>query len=80
MTRYANRWTALLAWVALMGIVWAIFVPRGLSVSTFTMVVLTGPLAMLTLSAVWATHQPSPPLGDTGAPAAVANAGPSERT
>ncbi len=79
MTRYANRWTALLAWAALMGIVWAVFVPRGLSVGTFTMLVLTGPLAMLTMSAVWATHRPSPSLGNTGAPAAAANAVPSVR-
>jgi hypothetical protein len=79
MTRYGNRWTALLAWAALMGIVWAIFVPRGLSVSTFTMLVLTGPLAMLTLSAVWATHRPSPPLGDSGAPTAAAEAAASGR-
>ncbi len=47
MTRYVNRWTGLLAWAALMGIVWAIFVPRGLSVGTFTLLGLTGPLALL---------------------------------
>jgi hypothetical protein len=79
MTRYANRWTALLAWAALMGIVWAIFVPRGLSVGTFTMLVLTGPLALLTGTAVWATHRPSAPLGDTGAPTTVAEAAASGR-
>jgi hypothetical protein len=79
MTRYANRWTALLAWAALMGIVWAIFVPRGLSVGTFTLLALTGPLALLTGSAVWGAHRPSPALGDTGAPIAVAEAAASGR-
>ena len=63
MIRYANRWTALLAWAALMGIVWAIFVPRGLSVGTFTLLALTGPLAMLAGSAMWGARRPSPSLG-----------------
>lgn len=73
MTRYANRWTGLLAWAALMGIVWAIFVPRGLSVGTFTLLGLTGPLALLAGSAVWTAHRPSPSVGQTrvGADAAA---------
>ena len=74
MTRYTNRRTALLAWAALMSIVWALFVPRGLSVGTFTLLVLTGPLALLTGSAVWEGHRPSPSLEDTGTPTAVAEA------
>jgi hypothetical protein len=74
MTRYANRWTALLAWAALMGIVWTIFVPRGLSVGTFTLLALTGPLALLTGSAVWGAHRPSPSLGNTAAPIDAAEA------
>ncbi|MBP1635142.1 MAG: hypothetical protein H6Q10_1716, partial [Acidobacteria bacterium] len=32
------------AWVALMGIVWALFVPGRLSVGTFTLLSLSGPL------------------------------------
>jgi hypothetical protein len=64
-TRYANYWAALLAWAALMGIVWAVFVPRGLSGGTFTLLALTGPLALLTGSAVWEAHRPSPSLGQT---------------
>lgn len=79
MTRYANRWTALLAWAALMGIVWAIFVPRGLSVGTFTLLTLTGPLALLTGSAVWGAHRPSPWLGQIGVRSDVAEAAASVR-
>ena len=63
MTRYVNRTTALLAWAALMGVVWAVFVPRGLSVGAFTLLALTGPLALLTGSAVWGAHRPSPSPG-----------------
>ena len=79
MTKSANLRTALLAWAVLMGIVWAIFVPRGLSVGTFTLLVLSGPLALLTGSAVWGAHRPAPSLGDTGAAAAVAEAAASVR-
>jgi hypothetical protein len=79
MTRYTNRRTALLAWAVLMGIVWAIFVPRGLSVGTFTLLVLTGPLALLTGSAVWGAHRASPTLGDTGTSTAVAQTAQSVR-
>jgi hypothetical protein len=74
MTRYANRRTALLAWAALMGIVWAFFVPQGLSGGTFTLLALTGPLVLLTGSAVWGAHRPSPSLGQTGVGTAVADA------
>jgi len=78
MTRYANRWTALLAWAALMGIVWALFVPGGVSGMTFTLLALTGPIVLLVGSAMWAARQPTPSLGQagvlaglTGAPAPV---------
>jgi hypothetical protein len=35
------------AWAALMLIVWALFVPRGLPVDTFTLLALTGPLVLI---------------------------------
>jgi hypothetical protein len=35
---------------------------------------LTGPLALLTGSAVWGAHRPSPALGETGVGTAVAEA------
>jgi hypothetical protein len=62
-----------------MSIVWAIFVPRGLSVGTFTLLALTGPLALLTGSAVLGAHRPSPSLGQTGVRIGVAEAAPSVR-
>ena len=60
MTRYVNRWTALLGWTALMAIVWALFVPKGLSVGTFTLLSLTGPILLLSASALWRVQRPSP--------------------
>jgi hypothetical protein len=59
MTRYVNRWTALFGWTTLMSIVWALFVPRGLSVLTFTMLGLTGPLVLVAGSALWRAQRPS---------------------
>jgi hypothetical protein len=35
------------AWLALMGIVWALFVPKGLSVGTFSLFGIAGPLALI---------------------------------
>jgi hypothetical protein len=35
------------AWLVLMAIVWALFVPKGLSVGTFTLFTLAAPLALL---------------------------------
>jgi len=63
MTRYVNRWTALLAWAALTGIVWASFVPRGLSVGTFILLALSGPIVLVTLTGLWGALRPSPSVG-----------------
>jgi hypothetical protein len=46
------------AWVALMGIVWALFVPGRLSVGTFTLLSLSGPLL---LTAAWMLQSANPP-------------------
>jgi phosphoglycerol transferase MdoB-like AlkP superfamily enzyme len=59
MTRYIYRWTALLGWTALMAIVWALFVPRGLSATTFTLLSLTGPLVLVAGSALWRAQRPA---------------------
>jgi hypothetical protein len=60
MITYVNRWTAVLGWTALMSIVWALFVPKGLSAGTFTMLTLTGPLLLVSGRALWSAQRPSP--------------------
>lgn len=60
MTRFVNRWTALLAWTALMSIVWALFVPRVLSTNTFTLMSVTGLLMLFAGSVLWRTQRPAP--------------------
>jgi len=60
MTRYLNRWPALFGWTALMAIVWALFVPRGLSIRTFTLLGLTGPLVLVAAQVLWRAQRPSP--------------------
>ncbi len=63
MTRYLNRWTAICAWLVLMGVVWALFVPGTLSVASFSVLVLTGPLVVIVLSMLWRSQQPAPSIG-----------------
>jgi hypothetical protein len=60
MTRYVNRWTAMFGWVALMAIVWTLFVPKGLSAGSFTLLLLTGPVLLISASVLWGAHRPSP--------------------
>jgi len=63
MTRHVNRWLILLGWTALMAIVWALFVPKGLSVGTFLWLSLTGPLTLVCGSMLWRAQRPSPSVG-----------------
>ena len=60
MIRYVNRWIALFGWTALMAIVWTLFVPRGLSVSSFALLSLTGLLVLIFGLALWRAQRPSP--------------------
>jgi len=60
MIRYVNHWTALFGWTALMAIVWTLFVPRGLSATTFTLLGVTTLLLLISGSALWRAQQPSP--------------------
>ena len=59
MTRHLV-WTASCAWVVLMGIVWSLFVPKGLTVETFSLLVVSGPVLLAAASALWKTHSPEP--------------------
>ncbi len=63
MTGYLNRWTALCAWVVLMGVVWVFFVPGAVSVSSFSVLAVTGPLLVFVLSVLWRSQQPAPSAG-----------------
>ncbi len=63
MTRYLNGWTALCAWVVLMGVVWVSFVPGAVSVSSFAVIAVTGPLLVVVLSMLWRSQQPEPSAG-----------------
>jgi len=50
-----------------MGIVWALFVPRGVSVTSFTLLSLTGASFMVAASALWSAHKPTPSIRQTRA-------------
>jgi hypothetical protein len=60
MTRFLNRGIVLLGWTALMAIVWFLFVPRGLSVTSFILLALSGPLVLVLGQALWRGQQPAP--------------------
>jgi len=62
MKAYVNRWTAVVAWVILMGVVGAFFVPTLLSGTMFVLVALAGLFVSLFGSAL---------LGDSQAPRSV---------
>lgn len=58
MTRHL-LWAASGAWVVLMAIVWVLFVPKGLSVGTYTLLTLTGPLFLIAAARRWNTPRPA---------------------
>ncbi len=60
MTGYKNRWSAVFVWAVLMLIVWALFVPRGLSGGTFILLTGGGVLVLLGGSALWQAQRPAP--------------------
>ena len=61
--RYLNHWIALAGWAVLMGIVWVAFVPGSVSVASFAVLVVTGPLLVILLSILWRSQQPAPSVG-----------------
>jgi hypothetical protein len=58
-----NRWTAALGWVVLMLIVWTLWVPRPVSVTTFTLLGLTGLLVLIAGTALRSSSRPAPSMG-----------------
>jgi hypothetical protein len=61
--RLLNRWTAALGWAVLMLIVWTLWVPRPVSVTTFILLGLTGFVVLVAGTALWANSRPSPSMG-----------------
>jgi hypothetical protein len=57
MEHMSNRWKAALAWIASMSVVWAIFVPRGISLVEFVSVSVLG-LVVMVLSALLTGDRP----------------------
>lgn len=58
MNTYLNRWTAALGWAVVMLIVWALFVPHGVSVTTFVLIGMTGLLLSVFGSGLLKDSQP----------------------
>ena len=54
----SKRWTSVFAWVASMAVVWAIVVPRGLSLTGLVWVSVLG-LVVLATPVLWAATTPN---------------------
>ena len=54
------RWFAVLGWAVLMLIVWSLFVPKGLSVGTFTLLAFTGAVVAMACVVLWRAQRPEP--------------------
>jgi hypothetical protein len=59
MTRHVNRWTVQLAWVALMAVIGAMFVPSVMSAGSLGMFAVAGCAVVLSASILWNAHQPT---------------------
>jgi hypothetical protein len=62
-TSFLSRGIALLGWTAVMAIVWALFVPKGLPVGAFALLSLSVPVALEAGSVLWRAQRPSPSVG-----------------
>jgi len=58
--RLVNRWAAMFGWATLMLIVWALFVPSGLSVGNFMLLCAAGPILLAAGVMLWNAQRPSP--------------------
>ena len=58
MPSYVNRWTLTSAWIVSMSVVWALFVPTGLSVGAFVLFGIAGLLVLLGGGAVVRDSEP----------------------
>jgi multisubunit Na+/H+ antiporter MnhB subunit len=81
MTTYLNRSTATLAWIVSMSIAWALFVPRGVSVTTFILLGIAGLLVLWVGGALLNDSQPPRSVGQILSELeAGSTAGPTRRT
>ena len=62
MTRYADRWTVQCAWLVVMGVVAALFVPAVMSATNLGMFALAGCAVLATASILWSAHAPTVPV------------------
>lgn len=70
--RYVNRWTASCVWVAAMIGAWPLLVPAVISVSSWTLATLSGPVFLVAGSTFWNASRPLPSAGQVRAQAEAA--------
>jgi hypothetical protein len=58
--RYLNRWSLSCIWVAAMTVLWFNLVPSVLSVSTWVVATIAGPVLLIGAGTFWETARPTP--------------------
>ncbi|MGE5358293.1 MAG: hypothetical protein ACM3NQ_04695 [Bacteroidales bacterium] len=65
--RYLNRWSMSCMWVAAMIVAWFALVPGELSVSTWFVITLAGPILFVGAGTFWESGRPTPSFGQSQA-------------
>ena len=73
MTKFVNGWTAQATWVALMGIVYLVFVPGAIATVNFVMFAVAGSAVLVAGAALWGAHQPTVSVSQASAVADAAD-------
>lgn len=61
--RNVNRWSVTSVWVAAMMVVWFALVPNALSVSSWVMAIVGGPILLISAATLWENSRPTPSFG-----------------
>jgi hypothetical protein len=67
--QYVNRWSLSAVWVAAMVVAWFALVPGALSVSSWALAVIGGPILLVGAATFWESSRPTPSFGQSRAAA-----------
>lgn len=65
--RYLNRWSMSCLWVAVMSVAWFALVPSVLSLSSWAMAMIGGPVLLVGAAMLWESSRPTPSFGQAQA-------------
>jgi hypothetical protein len=71
--KYLNRWSLSCIWVAVSAVAWIALVPSVLSVSSWAMAAVAGPIFIVSAATYWETSRPTPSFRQSQVEAEAAN-------